>query len=138
MDDQDREWASVLIKADGQRVERTETQNLRQVLLNFLEVLDSLDRLLAPGALTEQSPGFGSSEHLQVLRSQLIDIFEHSGVAFFNCIGQPFDPTRHEALKAVQSHEHDDYTIMEVITRGCEWRGKVLRFARVVVARNPG
>ena len=112
-------------------------QDMHQALLGFLEVLDSADRLVdlaadQPGDET----GLGWSGHLVVLRHQMLDSFERAGVIFFEDVGRLFDPSRHQAVAMKQQSDIPDYTIVEVIARGCTWRGQLLRYARVVVARN--
>ena len=139
MDEQDRWLTSALIDATLRNAAKADAPDLRQVLLGFLEVLDSLDRLVAQAASTSEqqvAEPAGWLDHLQALRRQLLGVFEHAGVTFFESVGQPFEPARHEAVKAVQRPDLADYTVIEEFARGCEWHGERLRYARVVVARN--
>lgn len=130
-------WLQGTVRQPTDAVEMGER---RRILLDFLDVLDSLDRLVAlaePIASTDDDPATNWLEHLRTLRNQLLETFRLAGVGFFECVGQRFDPSRHEAMETVQRHDVDDYTVVEELSRGCEWRGHVLRFARVVVARRP-
>jgi len=138
VNDQDDWLTSVLMDATLGHTSVGE-RDLRQALLSFLEVLDSLDRLVAIAASAAEQPGAeppGWLDQLQTLRKQLLNAFERTGVTFFDCVGQPFDPTRHEAVEVVHRRDVGDDTIVEEITRGCNWQGQLLRFARVVIARN--
>jgi len=118
-----------------------ESTMLRGTLLSFLNVLDSLERLMS-FAMTAQlraDPGFSHwLNAVSAIQQQLIDVFEDQGVIFFNCVGESFDPTLHEAIETVERHDLPDKTVLNEISRGCTWRGKVLRCARVVVVCNPG
>jgi molecular chaperone GrpE (heat shock protein) len=132
-------WTGIVLDAMAQYTAEPKESSPRQILLNFLDVLDSLERLVTIADLAADQSGSGASdwsEHLYALRRQMLDAFEQAGVTFFDCVGQPFDPERQEAVKTVQRHDVDDYTVVEEIARGCERRGEVLRFARVIVARN--
>jgi hypothetical protein len=53
-------------------------------------------------------------------------------------VGDPFDPALHEALAAAEARHVREGCVCEVVQQGWRFRGKVLRFARVVVARNDG
>ncbi|MFO1432352.1 MAG: nucleotide exchange factor GrpE [Candidatus Competibacteraceae bacterium] len=127
-----------LQEATRQPIEAVEMREYQRVLLDFLDVLDSLDRLVTlaePTAPRADDPTITWIEHLRTLRNQLLESLRRAGVDFFECIGQRFDPSRHEAVETIQRYDVDDYTVVEQLIRGCEWRGHVLRFARVVVAR---
>jgi molecular chaperone GrpE len=111
--------------------------SLRGFLLGFLDVLDSLDRLITLCDSTVEAAGNRSPVNsLLVLRRQVEEAFRNAGVSFMDCAGHPFDPERHEAMYTVSRATVADDTIVEVLGRGCEWRGRILRYARVVVARN--
>ena len=51
------------------------------------------------------------------------------------CIGEEFDPDLMEGLEVVDDSDQLSGTVVEVIRQGYLWRGKVLRFAQVKVAR---
>jgi molecular chaperone GrpE (heat shock protein) len=59
---------------------------------------------------------------------------EQAGVSFMNCVGQAFDPVKHEAVEVRVTSDVEEHTILEEVVRGCEWRGEVLCYAKVVVA----
>ena len=136
MDDMDRRVAAYLLDAKLRHVADAETRNLRQVLLSFLDVLDSLDRLLALASVALERD-VSWIDHIQAVREQLLGAFAVAGITFIDCVGRPFDPSRHEAVEMIVRNDLDDYSVVEELARGCEWRDEVLRFARVVVARRP-
>jgi molecular chaperone GrpE (heat shock protein) len=116
-------------------------QEMRRTLLAFLEVLASFDRCFAAiDPADEVSPVANSwLRSFDGVRSQLLIALEQAEVSFMNCIGQVFDPTRHEAVAMRVASDVENNTILEEIMRGCEWRGEVLCYARVVVASStPG
>ena len=139
MNNEDKWLISAMMKATLERDAPAENPKLRQTLLSFLEVLDSLDRLVKVACSALERPESESSNwlsQLQILRKQLLNVFERSGVTFIDCVGQPFDPTKHEAVEVVHRNDVEDNIIMEEVSPGCNWQGEVLRFARVVVARS--
>ncbi len=140
MDEQNRWLPSELINVMLEQSSTSVSADIRQILLNFLEVLDSLDRLVKlTSSIPQQSESEASnwSNHLQTLREQLLKVFEQAGVTFFDCVGQPFDPERHKAVETIERRDIDNYTVIEQVTRGCEWHGTILRIAQVIVAKCP-
>jgi molecular chaperone GrpE len=57
------------------------------------------------------------------------------GLEAMDCVGQPFDPERMEAVEVVQQSGRAGSEVIEEVRRGYLWRGKVFRFAQVRVAR---
>lgn len=119
--------------------EREHTREMRRTLLAFLDVLDAFDRFVgaaqAAGQGSGQSPideGWLSSA--VAVRRQLERALEGVGVQFMACVGQHFDPERHEALGQEEVPGHEAGTVLREEVRGCEWQGQVLRSARVVVS----
>ena len=51
--------------------------------------------------------------------------------------GEPFDPQRHEAMAMRDSDSAEPQSVLEVVQRGYELNGRLLRPARVIVAREP-
>lgn len=111
-------------------------QEMRRMLLAFLDVLASFDRCFAAiDPVEEVSPKVSSwLRNLDAARLQLLLALQQAGVGFMHCVGQSFDPTRHQAIEVRISSDVEENTIIEEIVRGCEWRGEVLCCAKVVVA----
>ena len=51
--------------------------------------------------------------------------------------GEPFDPARHEAMMAQPSATAEPNSVLNVIQPGYELNGRLLRPARVIVAKEP-
>ena len=63
--------------------------------------------------------------------------FEKLGIKELDPRGEPFDPARHEAVMAQESATAEPDTVLQVVQRGYELNGRLLRPARVIVARGP-
>jgi molecular chaperone GrpE len=61
-----------------------------------------------------------------------------SGVREINPVGQPFDPNKHEALSLVPAAGVAPDTVLEVVQKGYELNERLLRAAKVLVARGDG
>ena len=126
------DWQKMLQAADFSHSlaerEQAHRGEVRQILLDFLEVLDALDRLIVLG----NAPQEGS---LVTLRRQMVGAFERAGVRFIDSLGQPFDPHRHTAIEARPDAAQAPGTIVEEVRRGCDWQGELLRPAQVIVIK---
>ena len=52
-------------------------------------------------------------------------------------LGEPFDPSRHEAMMAQPSTSAEPNSILKVVQNGYELNGRLLRPARVIIAKAP-
>jgi molecular chaperone GrpE len=57
------------------------------------------------------------------------------GIEEIDPVGERFNPEFHECLSAVDSAEVDTHIILETVIKGYRFQGKVLRIAKVIVAR---
>jgi molecular chaperone GrpE len=69
---------------------------------------------------------------MELIYSKLKDLMKKEGVEEMKAQGQSFDPYKHDALR---QGDGEDGKIVEVVQKGYELRGKVLRHAKVVVGK---
>lgn len=91
----EEDWSRMLQAAEFSKAlaerEQATRQQTRCMLLDCLDILDSLERLAA-------SPGLTEHNGLAAVRKQLAGTLERAGVRFSHSTGQPFDPHKHEAV----------------------------------------
>ncbi|MET7398145.1 nucleotide exchange factor GrpE [Dactylosporangium sp. NPDC005572] len=111
------------------RVERDRALVVEQatgnVLGALLPVLDDLDRARDHGDLVGP---FGA------VAEQLVAALTKFGLTVFGSKGDPFDPTRHEAVAHLTSAEVTEPTCIDVMRRGYLLGERLLRPALVAVA----
>jgi len=64
-------------------------------------------------------------------------VLEQAGVTEIDPEGEPFDPSRHEAMMAQDSKTAEPNSVLKVVQKGYELNGRLLRPARVIVAKAP-
>jgi molecular chaperone GrpE len=97
----------------------------------LLEVLDDLDRTLEAA---EGSSDESLAKGVELVASKLMQGLRSLGVERIDAVGEPFDPTRHEAVQQLPAEEGTDQPIVaEVLRPGYRLYGRVLRAAMVVV-----
>ena len=104
----------------------------RAALLPILAVLDTLERALAVGST---DPSF--YEGVAATQRLFLKALEEAGVDPVASVGQPFDPTVHEAIAIVPAGDVPSGTVAREVRRGWRLGDELLRPAQVVVARSP-
>ena len=121
-------------KRAARDIESANRYGLERFAAELLPVKDSLEQAVqsAPKAdvrtLIE-----GQSATLQLLTKAL----ERLGVSVIDPLGEPFDPARHEAMMTQESKSAEPDSVLQVVQPGYELNGRLLRPARVIVARAP-
>lgn len=67
----------------------------------------------------------------------LAKAFERAGLTELDPKGEPFDPELHEAMVMQPSSEAEPNTVLQVVQKGYQLNGRLLRAARVIVAKEP-
>jgi molecular chaperone GrpE len=105
----------------------------RAMLVSFLEVLDNLDRAMAAAGPDRAADPL--VQGVSLVRQQFLATLEGLGVTRVDPDGQPFDPSRHEAVTSVAADGLPDGQVVGVVKPGYLIGDEVLRPAQVAVAR---
>ena len=100
----------------------------------LLDVRDSLELGVAAGASAEPARLL---EGMEATLRLLNRAFEKSGLSVVDPAGQPFNPEFHEAMATQPSADQPPGTVLAVVQKGYVLNGRLLRPARVLVAREP-
>jgi molecular chaperone GrpE len=119
----------------GREREEWRRQAQEELLREILPVLDNFDRALAAPPAGEADRGFRTG--VELIHRNFLAALERVGVRPFVAVGQPFDPTRHEAVARTERRDVDDQTVVSEALRGYLYHDRVLRPAQVVVAVHP-
>lgn len=105
----------------------------RGIYLSFLDVMDSIDRLIR---LIDPANEVAGS--LNVLRTQFLQLLQDREVSPTDVApGQVFDVDTCEVSGRLERPDLPDGTIISVERRGYAWRSRTLRRARVTISTNP-
>jgi molecular chaperone GrpE len=110
------------------------SQNLFKDLAS---VVDNLERAVAHA---RESGGGDLASFLQgveLVQRELLALFEKNHVTEIEARGKPFDPSLHEAMAQVESGAVPPNTVIDVLQKGFQLRDRLVRPARVIVARAP-
>lgn len=102
---------------------------------DLIEVHDTLELgIVAAGAAPEAARFVEGS---QATLRMLDKAFDKAGIAVVDPVLQVFDPELHEAMTTQPSADQPSGTVLAVIQKGFTLNGRLLRPARVIVARPP-
>lgn len=104
-----------------------------KLIKDLLPVLDNLDRAFAASSKTEDFASLAKG--VEMIQRQLCTILEKEGLCPIQCVGEEFDPSKHEAVMHVESEEHDSNTVVEELQKGYLLKEKILRPSMVKVSR---
>jgi molecular chaperone GrpE len=102
--------------------------------LELLNILDNFERALSVD--TKQTDAESLKKGVELIFGQLADLFKKKGVEPFDSVGEEFDPNYHEAMMTVETDEHEDGTVVSEFSKGYRLKDKVLRHAKVSVAKD--
>jgi molecular chaperone GrpE len=117
-------------------IEAANRYGLEKFAAELLPVRDSLELAVqsaGQGEFDVRSLKQGQQATLQLLAKAL----DRIGLAPINPVGEAFDPSRHEAMLAQESATAEPGTVLQVVQTGYELNGRVVRPARVIVAKPP-
>lgn len=112
-------------------VENAHKYALEKFAGELIGVKDSLEMGLAVQSASVEDLRSGKEATLKLLAKA----FEKAGVVEVQAEGQPFNPEFHEAMAMVPSAEQAANTVINVIQKGYQLNGRLLRPARVIVAK---
>jgi molecular chaperone GrpE len=137
--DCDDKYLRALAELDNQRKrsmrEKEELQKYanERLILEILPVIDNFERAIDAGKQADNVAQM--VDGVKMILKQLREILEKEGVAPFESLGEKFDPYKHEALLAIESKEHEPYTVLEEIQKGYTMKDRVIRPAKVTVSK---
>ena len=107
-----------------------------QLALELLSVVDHLGLALKHASETGES-NEGLRQGVELVYKQFRDILEKFGIKPFNPEGEPFDPAKHDAMLQVSTADAPENTVVQVFQEGYMYFDKILRHAKVGVAKSP-
>ena len=136
-----------LAEADNQRKraarERDETAKfaIAGFARDLVQVADDLERALAnaPRAGGDGQASIASLvEGVELTRRSLQAALDRHGITRIEPLGEKFDHNQHEAMFEVESADAEPGTVVQVVQPGYRIHDRLLRPARVGVAKPPG
>ncbi len=123
-----------LRKRHARELDKAHRYSVEGLATELLSVADSLEMALETGS---QASAENLLEGGRATLKQLQAAMEKFGVTVVSPEGEPFDPEFHEAMSMQESDTAEPDTVLIVVQRGYQLNGRLLRPARVIVAKEP-
>ncbi len=103
-----------------------------QLLKELLPVVDNLERAIK--AAKDGGSGEALIQGVDLTLKQLAGALSKFGVQAIPTVGQPFDPSGHQAVASVPSDQVPEQHVVEEFQRGYRLHDRILRAAMVTVS----
>ena len=128
-------------RADFLNYKREELERIGEILkytnvgliLNILPILDNFE--IAEKKLPEDLKNDENVKGILQLKNQILDFLKNQGVEEIKSLGEKFDPNFMEVVETTEAKDKESGIVVEEIQKGYKINGKVLRPARVKVAK---
>ena len=107
-----------------------------KVLKGLLEVVDNLERTMMAIENDEDEKVKNIYVGVDMVKKQFLDVLKNNGLEQVDAEGKIFDPNFHEAMAQQPAEGKEDQEISQVYQQGYMLNGRLLRPAKVVVAKN--
>jgi len=118
------------------RAQRDQSDGIRfaneKLLKDILPTIDNLERAIQSG---REQTGEALLEGITLTHKQFIDTLTKLGVRQITSLGEPFDPSRHQAIAQVESDSMPANTVADEFQKGYFLHERILRPAMVTVAK---
>ena len=122
----------------ARRVQDAQQYAITNFARELLQVVDNLRRALdATTAGAEARTGNGLIDGVAATDRVLTQILNRFGVQELNALNEPFDPQIHEAVMETEETSRPPGSVVQVLENGYKIHDRLLRPARVVVAKLP-
>lgn len=116
-------------------VEKAHQFALERFAGDLLGVADSLEKAVESASTAVDVPAL--AEGVELSLKLFLDTLRRHGIEQVDPLGEPFDPSRQEAMAAVPNPDADPNSVMEVMQKGYLLNGRVVRAAKVIVSKAP-
>lgn len=107
---------------------------LESLMRDLVQVLDSMDQALASADPQDAEQAY---EGMELTRKQALQVLGSHGLEVLDPLGQPFDPSWHEAMSTQPTEGQPPDTVFRVLQKGYRLNDRLIRPARVIVAKAP-
>ncbi len=123
------------IKDEGRRIEEFLKYANESMAIKILPLLDSFEG--ASGSLPQDLIGNQYIQGFLRIKEQLRELLEAEGIEEISTSpGDKFDPNIHEAVGIIEESIYNQDCIAEIKQKGYKLKDKLIRPAKVIIARN--
>lgn len=123
-----------LRKRNAREVENAHRFGVERLVATLLPVRDSMEAAIVSA---EKADAEALLEGQRATLRLLDEALKSAGIEEIDPEGEPFDPNQHEAMSMLPSAEVEPNSVLQVVQKGYRLHERIVRPARVIVARDP-
>ena len=124
-----------VLKRTAREVENAHKYGLERFIENLLPVVDSLEKAAELSIPEESASSNNAIEGINLCCKLLLDVLEKEGIKAINPLGEPFDPSEHQAMSMVENPDMEPNSIAAVVQKGWKLNERLVRAAMVMVVK---
>jgi molecular chaperone GrpE len=124
-----------LKKRYDRQVEDLKKYCTEPLIIELLDVVDELELAVKSGRSSNSTDAV--TQGVEMTLRKLKKVLENEGVSPIECVGKPFDPSKHNAVAKTEKEGVDGCTIVEEVRKGYTMGEKVIRPSVVKVVVKP-
>jgi molecular chaperone GrpE len=124
-----------LKKRYDRQIEEIKRYCTESLVIELLEVVDELELAVKSGRSSDSANAV--VQGVEMTLKKLRKVLETEGVSPIDCVGKPFDPTKHNAIAKTEKEGVNGCIIVEELRKGYTMGEKVIRPSIVKVVVEP-
>jgi molecular chaperone GrpE len=124
-----------LKKRFDRQIEEVKKYCNERLIVELLDVADELEMAVKSGRFSNSVEVVVRG--VEMTLKKLKKVLENEGVSPIECVGKPFDPSKHNAVAKIEKEDVKECTIVEEVRKGYTMREKVIRPSIVKVVVKP-
>ena len=124
-----------VLKRTAREVENAHKYGLERFIENLLPVVDSLEKAAELSTADQSASSENAIEGINLCCKLLLDVLEKEGIKAINPLGEPFDPSEHQAMSLVENPDMEPNSISAVVQKGWKLNERLVRAAMVMVVK---
>ena len=96
-----------------------------RLVVELLGIVDELEMAVRSGRSSKSNEAL--VQGVEMTFKKLRKVLESEGVSPIECLGKPFDPTKHTAAARIEKDDVDNCTVVEEVRKGYAMGEKVIR-----------
>ncbi len=124
-----------VLKRTTREIENAHKYGLERFIENLLPVVDSLEKAAELSNPDQSASSDNAIEGINLCCKLLLDVLEKEGIKAINPLGEPFDPSEHQAMSMVENPDMEPNSIAAVVQKGWKLNERLVRAAMVMVVK---
>jgi molecular chaperone GrpE len=106
-----------------------------RLMIQLLEIVDELEMAVKIGRSSNSADTL--TQGVEMTLQKLSKMLKNEGVSPIDCLGKPFDPSKHDAVAKTEKDDAKECTVVEEVRKGYVMKEKVIRPSIVKVVVKP-